>query len=86
MSEIDVVKGLRTVRERIQAASKNRGPVSKILWHNNNHILPWRASDEFKVRILFSIHTVALQPLTFKPEAIMVWHCVSHRQAKRKIC
>jgi len=26
MSEIDVVKGLRSVRERIQAASKNRGP------------------------------------------------------------
>ena len=36
MSEIDVVKGLRTVQERIQAASKNRGPVSKIQWHNNN--------------------------------------------------
>lgn len=31
MSEIDVVKGLRIVRERIQAASKNRGPVSEIL-------------------------------------------------------
>jgi len=34
MSEIDVVKGLRIVGERIQAASKKRGPVSKILWHN----------------------------------------------------
>ena len=36
MSEIDVVKGLRTVRERIQAASKNRGHVSEVLWHNNH--------------------------------------------------
>ena len=40
MSEIDVVKGLRSVRERIQAASKNRGPVSKILWHNNHFFCP----------------------------------------------
>ena len=39
MSEIDVVKGLRTVGERIQAASKNRGPVSKILWHKNQFFL-----------------------------------------------
>jgi len=40
MSEIDVVKGLRTVLERIQAASKNRGPVSKMLWHNNHVFCP----------------------------------------------
>jgi hypothetical protein len=34
MSEIDVVKGLRAVRERIQVASQKRPPVSKLLWLN----------------------------------------------------
>jgi hypothetical protein len=32
MSEIDVVKGLRVVQERIQATSQKRAPVSKMLW------------------------------------------------------
>jgi len=40
MSETDVIKGLRIIGERIQAASKNRGPVSKIQWHNNHIFCP----------------------------------------------
>lgn len=54
MSEYDVVKGLRVVRERVRAASQKRAPVSKVIKITIFSL--WQAVNAYYVTVVLLLH------------------------------